>query len=160
MFPYKLAVFDMDETLLGPDRQLSAENAAALRRLRAAGVEVVIASGRHGSNITEFEHHIGFRGWIISAGGALVSHTETGEVLYEKTVPEKIGLELFGRAREQKISLIGYHRSGIYCDAPSEWIDLYTRRTHQVPIADIPELIGTACKNSSGRRTGNALRSL
>jgi Cof subfamily protein (haloacid dehalogenase superfamily) len=143
MFPYKLAVFDMDDTLLGPDRALSAENAAALRRLRAAGVEVVIASGRHSSNIVEFEHEIGFSGWVISSGGAAVTHSETGEILCEMTVPQPLGLELFQRAREQKISVIAYHRTGIFCDAPSEWIDLYTRRTHQVAIADIPALIDT-----------------
>jgi Cof subfamily protein (haloacid dehalogenase superfamily) len=143
MFPYRLAVFDMDDTLLGPDRELSVENAAALRRLRGLGAEVVIASGRHALNITEFEHQFGFQGWIISAGGAAVTHSETGEVLYEKDVPQELGLELFRRARENGISVIGYHRSGIFCDAPSEWIDLYTRRTHQVPVADIPELIGS-----------------
>jgi Cof subfamily protein (haloacid dehalogenase superfamily) len=140
---YRLAVFDMDDTLLGPDRTLSAENAAALRRLRGQGIEVVIASGRHASNITEFEHQLGFQGWIISAGGAVVSHTETGEVLYELDVPHDLGRDLYRRARDMHISVIGYHRTGIFCDAPSEWIDLYTRRTHQVPTADILELIGT-----------------
>ncbi len=143
MLPYKLAVFDMDDTLLGPDRKLSAENAAALRQLRTAGVEVVIASGRHMSNITEFEHEIGFSGWIISAGGAAVTHTETREVLCEMTVPPDMGLELFKCARAKNVSVIGYHRTGIFCDAPSEWVDLYTRRTHQVAIADIPDLIGS-----------------
>jgi hypothetical protein len=143
MFPYRLAVFDMDDTLLGPDRALSAENAAALRRLRDAGVEVVIASGRHASNITQFEHELGFQGWIISAGGAVVSHTETGEVLYELDVPHDLGLQLFERGRELDLSILGYHRTGIFCDAPSEWIDLYTRRTHQVPVANIRELIAT-----------------
>ncbi|HEX4141197.1 MAG TPA: HAD family hydrolase [Candidatus Methylacidiphilales bacterium] len=143
MFPYRLAVFDMDDTLLGPDRTLHPDNAAALRRLRAAGVEVVIASGRHMANITEFEHEIGFGGWIISAGGAAVTHTETGEVLCEMCLPHDLGCQLFGRAQERKISVIAYHRTGIFCDAPSEWIDLYTRRTHQVAIADIPALIDT-----------------
>ncbi len=142
-FPFRLAVFDMDDTLLGPDRQISPENVDALQRLRAAGVEVVIASGRHHQNIVEFEAALGFKGWVISAGGAVVSHAETQELLYEVTVPQDLGLELFHRARAQGISLIGYHRTGIFCDAPSEWIDLYTRRTHQVPIADIPALIGT-----------------
>jgi Cof subfamily protein (haloacid dehalogenase superfamily) len=80
---------------------------------------------------------------IISAGGAVVSHSETNEVLYEKTMPQELGLELFRRGRERNISLIGYHRSGIFCDAPSEWVSLYTRRTHQVPVANIPELIAT-----------------
>ncbi len=141
MFPYRLAVFDMDGTLLGPDRTLSAENVAGLRRLRDMGVNVVIASGRHESNITEFEHQFGFQGWIISAGGAVVSHTETGEVLYEKDVPHEIALDLFQRTRGQDIGVIGYHHTGIFCDAPSKWIDLYTGRTHQVPTANIPELI-------------------
>jgi Cof subfamily protein (haloacid dehalogenase superfamily) len=141
--PYRLAVFDMDDTLLGPDRELSAENAAALRRLRERGIEVVIASGRHASSIIQFEHDIGFMGWIISAGGAVVSHTETGEVLYELTVPEEFGLELVRRAREEGSSVIGYHRSGIFCDAQSRWIDFYTRRTHQVPVADMNALVAS-----------------
>jgi hypothetical protein len=142
-FPYRLAVFDMDDTLLGPDRQLSPENRAALDRLRADGVEVVIASGRHHSNIAEFEESLGFQGWTISAGGAVLTNAATGEVVLEMIVPHDLGLELFHRGRGQGISIIGYHRSGIFCDAPSEWIDVYTRRTHQIPVADIPELIGT-----------------
>jgi Cof subfamily protein (haloacid dehalogenase superfamily) len=141
--PFRLAVFDMDDTLLGPDRQISAENISALQRLRSAGVEVIIASGRHHQNISEFEKTLGFKGWVISAGGAVVRHAETQELLYEVTVPQDLGLELFHRGRELAISLLGYHRTGIFCDQPSEWISLYTRRTHQVPITDIPELIDT-----------------
>ena len=142
-FPYRLAVFDMDDTLLGPDRTLSRENAAALHRLIDHGVEVVIASGRHFTSCAAFESDLGFKGWVISAGGAVVSHAETQEQIYELTVPHDLGLDLFHRARGEGISLIGYHRTGIFCDAPSEWIDLYTRRTHQVPIAHIPELVAT-----------------
>ena len=142
-FPYRLAVFDMDATLLGPDRTISRENVDALHRLRAMGVEVVIGSGRHFQNIVEFEVTLGFKGWIISAGGAVVSHAATGELLCEVCVPHELGLELFHRARGEGISVVGYHRTGIFCDAPSEWVSLYTRRTHQVPIADIPELIGS-----------------
>jgi Cof subfamily protein (haloacid dehalogenase superfamily) len=141
--PFRLAVFDMDDTLLGPDRQISRENVSALQRLRSVGVEVVIASGRHHQSIAEFEGTLGFQGWVISAGGAVVCHAETQELLYEVTVPQELGLELFHRGREAGISLLGYHRTGIFCDQPSEWIALYTRRTHQVPVADIPALIDT-----------------
>jgi len=142
-FPYRMAVFDMDGTLLGPDHKISAENRDALHRLRDAGVELVIASGRFQANIAEFEARLGFSGWIISSGGAVVSHGGTGEIIHEITVPQDLALELFHRAREAGISLIGYHNTGIFCDAQTEWTRLYNRRTGQVPIADIPALIAT-----------------
>jgi len=142
-FPYRLAIFDMDDTLLGPDRAISRENVDALRHLLSLGVEVVIASGRHHSNIVEFEGTLGFKGWVISAGGAVVRHAETQELLFEASLPQEIGLELFHRGQAQNVSIIGYHRTGIFCDAPGEWISFYAKRTHQVPIADISALIDT-----------------
>ncbi len=141
--PYRLAVFDMDDTLLGPDKQVSPENVAALARLREMGIEVVIASGRHYLSIVSFEKKLGFQGWIISAGGAAVADARTGEQLYELAVPHVLGLELFQHGRELGLSVMGYHRTGIFCDQQSEWTHLYTRRTHQVPVADISELIGS-----------------
>jgi len=140
---YRLAVFDMDDTLLGPDKELSSENRRALERLRAAGIEVVLASGRFHDNVVLFEASFGFKGWIISSGGAVVRHSETGEVLLEIDVPHDLALELFHRGRKLGLSLIGYHRTGIFCDEQSEWTSLYLRRTGQVPVADIPALIGT-----------------
>ena len=133
----------MDGTLLGPDKKISPENRVALERLRAIGVEVVIASGRFYGNLAIFEEDLGFRGWIISSGGAVVSHAATGEVIYEITVPQELALELFHRARADGISVIGYHKTGIFCDAQTEWTALYLRRTGQVPIADVPALIDT-----------------
>jgi Cof subfamily protein (haloacid dehalogenase superfamily) len=142
-FPYRLAIFDMDDTLLGPDHTISRENVDALHQLLSLGIQVVIASGRHHINIVEFEGSLGFKGWVISAGGAMVRHAVTQEVIFEVCLPQTLGLELFHRGRAQNVSLIGYHRTGIFCDAPGEWISFYAKRTHQVPVADIPELIAS-----------------
>jgi Cof subfamily protein (haloacid dehalogenase superfamily) len=141
-FPFRLAVFDMDDTLLGPDKKISMENRSALDRLRTAGVEVVLASGRYLANLTIFEQSLGFAGWIISAGGAVVSNAATGEIIHEITVPQDFAFELFHRGRDAGMSIIGYHKNGIFCDRQTEWIDLYVRHTGQAPIADIPALIG------------------
>lgn len=139
-FPYRMAVFDMDDTLLGPDKKISAENLAALAGLRAAGVELVIASGRFQGNVAVFEQRLGFLGWIISSGGAVVSNAATGEILHELTVPHDLALDVFHRGREAGLCLVGYRRSGIFCDAQSEWTDRYKRVTGQVPTADIAAL--------------------
>ena len=141
-FPFRLAVFDMDDTLLGPDKKISIENRCALDRLRTAGVEIVIASGRYQANLARFEQSLGFAGWIISAGGAVVSNAATGEMIREITVPQDFAFELFHRGRDAGMSIIGYHKNGIFCERPTEWTELYLRRSGQAPIADIPALIG------------------
>jgi Cof subfamily protein (haloacid dehalogenase superfamily) len=139
-FPYRLAVFDMDDTLLGPDKKISDENLDALKRLRSAGVQVVLASGRFQDNIAHFEKSLGLNGWLISSGGAVVRHSETGEFLLEITLPHELGLELFQRGHELGLSIIGYRRTGIFCDGPSEWTELYSSRTGQMPVTDVSAL--------------------
>ncbi|MBC8134277.1 MAG: HAD hydrolase family protein, partial [Fibrella sp.] len=44
-FPFRLAAVDLDDTLLGPDKEISRANYAAIHRLVSAGVHVVLASG-------------------------------------------------------------------------------------------------------------------
>ena len=142
-FPFRLAVFDLDDTLLGPDKTIGTENRAALERLRAARVEVVLASGRYRDNVAVYEESLGYRGWVISSGGAVVSHAVTGEVVHEITVPQELGLELFQRGREAGFGIVGHHLNGIFCDAVTKWTALYRHHTGQVPVADIPALIAT-----------------
>ena len=43
---YKLIALDMDGTLLNREKTISPENKEAIAKARAAGVKVVLASGR------------------------------------------------------------------------------------------------------------------
>lgn len=43
---FKLVAFDLDDTLLGPDKRIAPRDLEAVRDCMAAGVEVVIATGR------------------------------------------------------------------------------------------------------------------
>ena len=51
---HKLAAIDLDGTLLGPDHTISPANVQAVQRLQAAGIEVVLASGRHQGTMVAF----------------------------------------------------------------------------------------------------------
>ena len=73
----KMAVIDLDDTLLSPDKSISAANLQALWALRENGFEIIIGSGRHHANIIRFEDRIGQQGWVISSNGAVVRHART-----------------------------------------------------------------------------------
>ncbi|MBC7804582.1 MAG: HAD hydrolase family protein, partial [Akkermansiaceae bacterium] len=71
-FPFRLAAVDLDDTLLGPDKEISAANYAAVHRLVEAGVHVVLASGRRHENMRRFYKELDLSsGWIVSCNGAM-----------------------------------------------------------------------------------------
>ncbi len=138
--PDRIAFIDLDGTLLGPDKTVSPENLAALDDLRAAGVRIVAASGRHHHNITAFRE-ICDLGWILSSQGAVVRHACTGEVLLEMTMQPQRVVEICERARERGMSLIAYHRDGAYIEEQSRWTDLYSRQAGWTPrVSDFRRL--------------------
>ena len=139
--PYRLAIVDLDDTLLGHDKQISPANLDALARLRSAGMEIVIASGRHHLNIAFFAEATQCRGWIISSAGALVRHATSGETLHDLTLPTDLALELWQRGKEAGLSQIGYHGTGIFVEEITPWIRLDTQRSGHAPtLGDLREL--------------------
>src|SRR3954463_9540058 len=112
---YRLAFIDLDDTLLGPgpEKRISADNLQALNRLRGAGVEVAIASGRHHRNITGLRQ-LGPVGWVLSTNGSVVRHEQTGEVLAEVYLDAATVLSAAARAYELELSAIVYHGDGAF----------------------------------------------
>jgi hypothetical protein len=70
---YKLVVSDLDGTLLGPDHRLGDYTRAVLARLRDAGVELVLASGRHYMDVRALSAQLGAEGCLITCNGAAVN---------------------------------------------------------------------------------------
>lgn len=122
--PFRLAVIDLDETLLGPDKLISPENLLALDILRDAGIEVVPASGRHHDHIVMYEPLLRGAGWVISSQGAVVQNAATKELLYELTMTSELAREIQRRGLALGLDMIAYHRSGIYKEIDGEWSKL------------------------------------
>src|SRR4051794_30232921 len=91
----RMAVIDLDDTLLGPDKHVSPENRNALRLLRSEGFQIVIASGRHHQNIMRLREEIGELTWVISAQGAVARNVVTGEFLHKLTMDDSLAAELY-----------------------------------------------------------------
>lgn len=85
-FDYALAAIDIDETLIGPDKKISAENRRAIERLQSRGCRVVLASGRRHANMLPYYAELGLDDFVISSQGARVQHSTTGEILHRAQI--------------------------------------------------------------------------
>lgn len=129
LLPFRLAVVDIDDTLLGCDKQISAANAIAVRTLQEQGVRVILASGRRHENMLRFHEQLGLTGLIVSSGGALVKDAETGNILHQCLVAADLAAELAIEGTARGMTLIYYRLDGVYVREKSGWTDLYQRRS-------------------------------
>jgi Cof subfamily protein (haloacid dehalogenase superfamily) len=82
----RLLATDIDGTLLNPQFQISEGDLAALRRAHAAGVEVVLVTGRRHAFAMPIAKQLGFDLWLISSNGA-VTRSLTGETFHRDLMP-------------------------------------------------------------------------
>lgn len=87
----KLISLDLDGTLLDPKGRVTDASKAAIARARAAGLRVVVNTGRSCREAAWFAREAGCDTLNASTGGALVSDGGTGEVLRRWDVPEPSG---------------------------------------------------------------------
>jgi Cof subfamily protein (haloacid dehalogenase superfamily) len=128
-FPFRLAAIDLDGTLLGPDKNIGTENAAAVQRLRDNGVTVIIASGRRHQNSVRFQRQLGLSGPIIACQGGLIRDGESGNVVEAHFLPQSVTLQIVSDAERNDIQPIYYHLDHLYVpEHNNRWIDLYESR--------------------------------
>ncbi|MFD3158077.1 Cof-type HAD-IIB family hydrolase [Haloimpatiens sp. FM7330] len=85
---YKLAVFDLDGTLLNDQHEISNENIEALERLKQNGCKVAIATGRTDLLVKEYAKKIKINGPVIACNGALVRNPFTKEEVFKRIIPQ------------------------------------------------------------------------
>ncbi len=130
-FPYRLAASDLDGTLLGPSKEISAANLAAVRRLQAAGAEFILASGRRHQNSLRYQRQLSLDGLLISCAGALVKDPQTGETLHEVLIPAALADSLVGEGEAAGYTVVYYHRDHLYVTETNHWTELYESRVNE-----------------------------
>jgi hydroxymethylpyrimidine pyrophosphatase-like HAD family hydrolase len=86
--PVRMIAVDMDGTLVGADRRVSAENLAALREAEAAGIEVVVATGRRHCYAMRVLRalELGPQSALVSSNGTVVRRVGPGAAVVEQTL--------------------------------------------------------------------------
>src|ERR1700680_1735786 len=95
----RLLATDIYGTLLNPQFQISERDLAALRRAHAAGIEIVLVTGRRHTFALPIAEQLGFDLWLISSNGA-VTRSLTGETFHRDLMPAETCRRLCGAMQE------------------------------------------------------------
>lgn len=94
----KLIAIDLDGTLLHSDRSLSDENRQAIQEAKAAGVQVVLCTGRPLRSMHYLLDEIGLRDkgdLAITYNGGLIQSTPDGEIVNQITFNREQSLDIY-----------------------------------------------------------------
>ena len=95
----RLLATDIDGTLLNPQFQISEGDLTALRRAHAAGIEIVLVTGRRHTFALPIAKQLGFDLWLISSNGA-VTRSLSGETFHRDMMPAETCRKLCGAMQE------------------------------------------------------------
>jgi len=95
----RLLATDIDGTLLNPEFKISEGDLSALRRAQAAGIEIVLVTGRRHTFALPIAKQLGFDLWLISSNGA-VTRSLTGETFHRDMMPAQTCRKLCGAMQE------------------------------------------------------------
>ena len=84
----RLIASDIDGTLLNPEFKISPDDLTALRRAHAAGIEIVLVTGRRHAFALPIAQQLGFDLWLISSNGA-VTRSLSGETFHRDLMPRE-----------------------------------------------------------------------
>jgi Cof subfamily protein (haloacid dehalogenase superfamily) len=84
---------DLDRTLIAGDGMLPPRTEAAIRAARAAGIRVIIATGRMFVSVRPYVLQAGIEDPVVCYQGAVVAEPDTGRWLRHEPIPVALGRE-------------------------------------------------------------------
>ena len=131
-------VLDVDGTLLDPRHRITPATAAAVDRARAAGLHVLLASGRSANAMRDVLTELGMEGPAIAFNGALTFRLEDGAIhpLAETPLAREAAAEAFGLARARHIEVGWFARDHYRVAERGPGVDEEEQLTGEPPLVD------------------------
>jgi len=108
----RLAVFDLDNTLLTPKKQITDRTVRALHALSDEGVRIALATGRTVALARPFIERLGLKGPMIFNNGALIEDEED-RIIVERPLPPEPKRALLGYALAEGLPFVLYGRERV-----------------------------------------------
>lgn len=97
---YKMAVFDLDGTLLNDLNEISEENIKSIEKLKNYGCKIVVASGRPEVLIKEYLDKLSNCDYVIACNGAVVKNTKDNSFIINKLISNNIVEKVITKCKE------------------------------------------------------------
>lgn len=97
---YRLLAMDMDGTALNRDKQISPRTAEAIHRGLAGGKEILFATGRCPSEMTEYLRQFSDMNYAMCLSGALIFDARSGQPLSALTISGELAEQVLNVADE------------------------------------------------------------
>lgn len=116
---YKIAFFDIDGTLVNESKVIPQDTAAAIRELKAKGIEPVIATGRAPYFIRTLADQLGIDSYVCLNGAIAVYK---GQVMYKRIIPKENIEVLVGLTAQNGHSLVFQGEHAYFTDAEDQFV--------------------------------------
>jgi len=146
----RLLALDLDDTLLRSDLTISYHTRNAIKKAEAAGVTVVLATGRIPAAMEQYVKFLGMHkkpGYLICNNGALITESQGGNVIYETGISKDIALFAYKLADAEGFAVQLYEKDTMYVSRHNEFTGYDVKLTglRQVVVNDFKTLLGAGC---------------
>ncbi|QQO09399.1 Cof-type HAD-IIB family hydrolase [Breznakiella homolactica] len=146
----KMLALDLDDTLLRSDLTISFRTRSAIKKAEAAGVVVVLASGRIPNAMEEFARILGLHkrpGYLVCNNGAIIQESHTGNIIYEVRLPAEAARIAYDLADAEGFPVQIYEDGIIYVSRSNEFADQDVKLTglRQVVVENFRAMIASGC---------------
>lgn len=120
----RLLAIDLDDTLLRSDLSISYKTRKAIKKAEAAGITVVLASGRVSSAMEPFVRFLDMQrkpGYLICNNGTQIQETHTGKIIYETGLSPAAALTAFDLADAEGFPVQVYEGNTMYVSRHNEF---------------------------------------
>ena len=124
---YKLIATDLDDTLLNDEGIISEKNKAAIQRAEAAGVKVVVASGRSYASTKQYIKEMALPNLTVSLNGAYIQDPADDRMVASFPIDQGITQKLIKDIEPYDVHINYYFGEKVYCQGQSEQALFYSK---------------------------------
>jgi Cof subfamily protein (haloacid dehalogenase superfamily) len=150
MSAVRLLALDLDDTVLRSDLTISPRTRDAIRQVEAAGIMVVLASGRVPAAMEPHARVLDMHkrpGYLICNNGTIIQETHAGEIVYESGIEAGIALLVFDLANAEGFPAQVYEGNVIYISSRNEYSDYDQKLTglKQMVAENFRDMLKNGC---------------